>query len=279
MKWTLEEVQLLKDNYKYGTEFLSKKLNRSPLVITKKANRLELFISSDTKSMISKSNGAEKWKNNNYEYKVDDITNEINEYKSYILGLIWTDGYVLKKRNIIGVSLIKDDMIDIEWIFNNLGNWYTQDRKRSNKRESRTISVYNPKLTNILINNYDYDKKSYVSPNKVSEIIPLDYLKYFFRGIIDGDGCFYINKKNSTYQFSISSTYEQDWTFFYDFFKEMNIKSSIVRRHQGSSKSSIIRICGRKQILIFINWLYSGYEVDNIGMKRKYEKSLIFKNN
>ncbi len=55
MKWTLEEVQLLKDNYKYGTEFLSKKLNRSPLVITKKANRLELFISSDTKSMISKS--------------------------------------------------------------------------------------------------------------------------------------------------------------------------------------------------------------------------------
>lgn len=273
MKWSNEEIEYIKRNYENGTNLL-KLENRTVKSIRAKARRLNLKISKESKSRISQNNGSKKSKKINY--KVSDFLVSINEYSSYIIGLLWTDGYLNIDRKMLNITMLKEDLLEIEWIFNKLGDWYVQDRNRKNRRESRTLSTYNPMISEKLLE-YNFDKKSKKSPTLIFDLIPSKYQKYFFRGVIDGDGCFYVSEKNSTYQFSIASTYDQDWKFYLDFLKNIGLNPIIKRRIHKNGKSSILRITGRRQILKLIEWLYDGYEIDKIGLKRKFEKSCLFK--
>jgi hypothetical protein len=171
--------------------------------------------------------------------------------------------------------MVSDDLNELNWIFDKTGDWYKQYRKREKRRESLTLSAYNPNLLDSLIN-LNFDEKSYISPTKLFELVPDRYVKYLVRGIIDGDGCFYFNKKNYTYQLTIASTYEQDWSFYIDFFRERGFDFKVQKRVNKKSKSSIIRLCKRESIVNFCSWLYDGYENDKIGLQRKYNKSLFF---
>jgi hypothetical protein len=274
MKWTEEEIELIKNKYKEGTEEI-KLENRTLKSIRTKARRLGLKVKTETKSRINRDN-AKKKAGKQIKYKVNEFLNDIDEYSSYVIGLLWTDGYLHTGRKTLNITMLKEDLVEIDWIFNKLGEWYIQDRKRKNRRESRTLSTYNPRLSNQLTD-FDFKIKSTQSPYLVFDLIPKKYQKYFFRGIIDGDGCFYVSEKNSTYQFSIASTYEQDWSFYLDFFHKKGLNPIIKKRIQKSGKSSYLRITGRKQVLKLIEWLYEGYDNDKIGLKRKFEKSLLFK--
>ena len=274
MKWTEEEIEYIKNNYKEGTEQI-KLENRTLKSIRAKARRLGLRISTETKIKICRVNAQKKF-GKQIKYKVNEFLNEINEYSSYVIGLLWTDGYLHTGRKTINITMLKEDLIEIDWIFKKLGEWYIQDRKRKNRRESRTLSTYNPRISGQLTK-YNFDNKSTNSPYLIFNLIPNNYQKYFFRGIIDGDGCFYVSGKNSSYQFSIASTYDQDWSFYLEFFKKMDLNPIIKKRIQKNGKSSMLRITGRKQVLKMIEWLYDGYEIDKIGLKRKYEKSCLFK--
>ncbi len=273
MKWTKEEIELLRIKYPvFGTNGLLE-LNRSIASIHNKAKLLGIHILENTKSNIAKVNATTNRKYK--EYKVSDLTTNINEYSAYILGLLWTDGYLQPKRNTTALTMLKDDLLEIDWIFKKTGNWYIQDRRRKGRRESRTISAYNPVFCNSLIS-LDYDRKSYISPCKIVKNIPEQYMRYFFRGVIDGDGCFYLNKKRYTYQLTIASTYEQDWSCYLKYFSKMGFIFSIQKRATIKSKSSIIRICKRDDIINLSRWLYDGYLEDGIGLTRKYNKSLLF---
>lgn len=273
VKWSEYEINILNDNYEMGAEYITSILDRSRVSIQHKLSRMSLFVSSETKSKISKENGLKRKLKDSY--SVVDITTDIDQYSAYILGLLWTDGFISNKRKTIGITMIKEDMLDISWIFNRFGNWYINDRRRENRRETRTLSTYNPKLLNSLIL-CDFDKKSYFSPERLFSIVPNDYIKYLVRGIIDGDGCFYINQKQYTYQLTIASTYEQDWIFYIDFFSKLGFDFTIQKRINQRSKSSIIRLCKRNMISDFSRWLYDGYDSDRIGLSRKYYKSLLF---
>lgn len=274
MKWSEIEIEILKNNYNEGTSKI-KLENRTAKSIKSKARRLGLRISTDTRTKINRENASKK-AGKQMKYKVAEFLNNIDEYSSYIIGLLWADGYLNTDRKTLSITMLKEDLVELNFIFIKLGKWYIQDRKRKNRRESRTLSTYNPRLSEQLII-YNFTKKSTHSPYLIFDLIPKNYQRYFFRGIIDGDGCFYISEKNSTYQFSIASTYEQDWDFYLEFFKGMGLNAIVKKRIQKSGKSSIIRISGRKQILKMIEWLYDGYEIDKIGLKRKYDKSCLFK--
>lgn len=274
MKWTEAEINIIKENYKMGASYLTSLLDRDRSSIQHKLNRMGLKISKETKSKICKEN-ASKRKFDDTSYLVKDFTKKINEYSAYVLGLLWTDGFILKNRKTTGITILKEDMLEINWIFNNIGNWCVSDRNRKGKRETRTLMTYNPYLLNSLIS-IDFDKKSYYSPQKLFNLVPEKYLRYLIRGIIDGDGCFYLNKSQYTYQLTISSTYEQDWLFYIDFFNKLGFEFKIQKRISKKSKSSIIRLCQRKKIEEFSKWLYDGYEIDNIGLSRKYKKSLLY---
>lgn len=85
-----------------------------------------------------------------------------------------------------------------------------------------------------------------------------------------------MNRENSCYQFSIASSFSQDWCFVENLFKSLSIKYSIRRRKQLQrgkiNGSSIIRISNRKDIRLLINYIYpNGYE---FGLKRKFDKGI-----
>jgi len=263
MKWEKSDIDnMIKYYQNKGPKYLSKLLNRDVSLVRAKASKMNLKF-------------TQRYKN--YDYKVNDITINLNEYSSYVLGFLWTDGYLLKNRYTVGIGILKEDMDNVEWIFRKTGNWYAADRKRKNRKKFiRELIAYNPNLLNKLID-LDFDKKSFISPQKIWNIIPDEYKKYFVRGVVDGDGCFYVNKKNYVYQFCISSSYEQDWGIFSSLFEKLNCKYTEKRIISNSrSKHSRIMMSSRYDISNFIKWLYSGYEKDNIGLWRKYEKSLLF---
>ena len=270
MKWTEKELEIVSNEINSSIDYLSSKLNRTKNSIKNKLRRLNSKVNAKTTDEL-------KSKKSNFNYRVNDFTNEINEYSSYVLGLIWSDGYLLKNRKSTAITLVKDDMVDIQWIFEKTGNWYASDRKRTGKRESRTLTAYNPILLNRFIE-LDFDKKSYLSPIKLFQLIPENYKKYLIRGIIDGDGCFYHNKKGQSCQLTIASTFQQDWTLYLEFFSKLGFDFKIQKRvnKKNGNSSSIIRLCQRDKINKFCAWMYEGYEKDNIGFKRKYTKSLNF---
>jgi hypothetical protein len=199
-----------------------------------------------------------------------------NKYFCYILGLIWADGYVEKNSNRVTVSIIEEDMENIKYIFKETGFWledYFNNEKRKFKNQLR-LSISDKYFSEFLSQN-DFKEKSKKSPYKVLSLISSKNIKYFLRGISDGDGCFYYNKKNYTRQYVISSTYEQEWSYISDILKLLDCKYEIrkVINKKGKSKSSLIRITN-KDIIKFGDYIYD----DFFGLERKFKIYKIIKN-
>lgn len=182
----------------------------------------------------------------------------------YILGLIWSDGYINKNRT-IGIECVKDDMEKFNPILENISSWSFYERKREYKP---TINAYltDKKFYDILVDN-DYLNKSKFSPIKIYSKIPNIMKKYFLLGIIDGDGCFYYNKKQYTRQFIITGSIEQDWSLFEDIFNEINVKFSTIRRENKNSGYSQLRVTNKKDIIKIGEFIYD----EMIVLDRKYE--------
>ena len=277
MKWTEEELIFLKNEFpNKGTKFVANLLNRTISSIEHKAQKIGLKITDERRKEKSTINGSKRIYLK--EYKIPNLLENITKYNSYILGILWTDGYFSEKQKTIGITLIKEDIENIKWIFDKNGTWFSYNRKREGRKDSISLSGYNPDFIKSLIE-YNFDKKSIHSPIELWNKLPELYKKYFFRGIIDGDGCFYVNKKNSTHQFSIYSTYEQNWNLYISILENLGCKCKITKTTTKNGKSSCLRITNKKDILILINWVYSGYEKDKIGLERKYKKTLEYENN
>jgi hypothetical protein len=107
-------------------------------------------------------------------------------------------------------------------------------------------------------------------------------MNYFLRGVIDGDGCFYINKKTNQTQFSLAGSYNQNWNYFTDILNSLNIKYNIkkskIKKEGKIHKSSVVRITKRNDIVKLGDFVYVNYEMDKMGLKRKYDKYIITKN-
>lgn len=197
---------------------------------------------------------------------------------AYILGLLWADGNLYKDQ--IRINCVAEDLEKLEWIFDKTGKWRKFYSKQLNCKDQLLIYTNNKPLRQFLEEN-DYIAKSTASADKILSKIP-DHLKhYWFRGLVDGDGCFYINQENGNnmFQFTIASSYEQDWGFVENLLKTLNIKYVIQkneqkRKNKSTTHSSKIRITSRYSINKLGNYLYQNIENDNIGLKRKYEKYL-----
>jgi len=195
---------------------------------------------------------------------------------SYILGLMWADGHIHKNKRHISVSIVNDDMMYLNHIFMTTGDWnynIINLDKYGYKHQGR-INIGNVKLHKIL-SDYGFKEKSTISPTKLLECIPKNLHHYFLRGLIDGDGCFYINKKYHTYQFSISSTINQNWDYMINICKDLNINYRIDISNKVKSKSSLFRVCRKKDVIIIGDYIYQDF---SFGLNRKYQKFLEIKN-
>ena len=144
-----------------------------------------------------------------------------------------------------------------------------------NKSQQLCISTSNKPLTNFLIT-HDYTSKNNASADKILSHIPKNLHHYWFRGLVDGDECFYINNKRKCYQVSISSSFDQNWNYIETLFQTLDIPLYVVRRkqlqQQKTNKSSYIRITNKSDIIKFGKYIYNGYNNDHMGLSRKYKK-------
>ena len=201
---------------------------------------------------------------------------------AYTLGLLWADGYVLhrsgngKLRNTISLTNQKEDFDFFVKTLNKMGRWCVRYRKFKNRKEQGTAEISNRPLVEFLMKN-DYTSKSTASACKILSTIPEHLKHYWFRGLFDGDGCIYFNPSGLHIKISIASSYNQDWKYVENLFtntlldKSFRIKRNLRKNGNGCSK---IEVTKRSTILKFLDYIYSNYSTDRIGLPRKYEKYL-----
>lgn len=251
-------------------------ISRNSIYIFASKNKLK--INENVLKKIASKRSKENWKN--HEYKDSDYKVSSNFFKkcetpesAYILGLLWADGTIYKKNyhNKISIECLESDMINWLDIFKKSGEWTFYIRKgRISGKNMMTLSTNNKDLINFLIDN-NYDIKSTASPDKILSKIPIELQHYFFRGWIDGDGCFYFNKKNNARQFYLSGAFNQDWNASEILFKSIDVKYSICRIENKNSYSCI-RVTNKNGIEKIGNFVYKNFKNDCIGLNRKYEK-------
>ncbi len=246
-------------------------------VIQSIVNKHKLKVDKKSLSKII-SNGKIK-KQEEYNINIETFTKNLDENSSYILGLLWADGYIsknnptIKKRNIITLECLYEDMKNFAPIFEKTGVWLYYNRQRENKKMVTTAYTSNP-LFHKFLTDYDYNLKSIVSPNKIISTISTNFISYFLLGVIDGDGCFYFNKKNGLRQFTLTGSFNQDWLAFEKIFYKLNINYKIIRKKNKKSGYSQLRITNRDNISKLGEYVYSNFKTDKIGLLRKYRKYL-----
>jgi hypothetical protein len=193
---------------------------------------------------------------------------------AYFLGFFWSDGYIDRDEIVIAIKF--DDESRILEVLNKFGNWRVNNRiKKLKGKEFKqsNIRINDKKIKNFLVSN-DYDKKSTVSPTKILSVIPDNLQSYFFRGLIDGDGCFCAKNRN---YFSITGTINQDWYEIENLLNKLNIKYKLTLKQRKTGNSSYIVISNKKDIIKLGDYIY-GEKYDNIGLDRKYKIYMEIKN-
>lgn len=279
--WTTEELNFLKLNYpKYGVNYCVNKLGYTKSKIQNKTHELKIKLLSTIKSTIL-SKPTTKCNIN------PDLFYNINSKEiSYLLGLIWADGFLNPSKNgknhNLGFTMVKEDIDVIKPVLNTIGIWNYYERKQivDTWKPSINVVTNNKRIFNYLVD-HDYNKKSYISADKILDKIPDELKHYFYRGLIDGDGCFYYYKpkKGSTLrQFALTSTYEQDWSYFEELCVKLGINYNIKRIKKVKSSSSVIRITNKDGINKLGDYIYNNFEKDGIGLNRKYNKLKLITN-
>ena len=202
--------------------------------------------------------------------------------KVYVLGFLYADGNIGKKKYDIQLSLQEGDKEILERI--------SQDMKTNTPLVFQKMSKYNSKTG---LNSQDqwsiriHSRKMHqdlsrwgIVPQKTHIITYPDFLldeqqSHFLRGIIDGDGCIhpydyqYSNCKvdiNGTYDFCMGAkqTIERLVGVHCSFFKTAKNKTTYR-----------ISVSGKNQVSKFLNWIYKDAE---LFLRRKYELYLKYYN-
>lgn len=275
LPYTNEEIEFLSKYYPtHGSKFCSEKLNHSINSIITKCSSLKLKVIRNWR----RENGLKNKKTINDIYNVSShqFINPKNPISIYILGLIWADGNIYPPYGINLATTYPDADCFIP-LFLKTGKWkyYSRQPKNENWKKICQIKTTNKPLVNFLIS-HDYKSKSTASADKILSLIPNQLRHYWFRGLIDGDGCIKTNNKGS-HGISISSSVNQNWTYLENLCKNLEIPYHISKEHRKTGNSSSFQIYGMYRVIKFCKYIYDGYPEDNIGLKRKYDKFLQLK--
>lgn len=266
-KFTKEEVEYIKENYPFwGPHLVAEKLGFSSREITVKANRLK----------VKRLNRSVYLPDNQYKVNYSQFLDIKAPEVAYFLGLLWADGYVSKRSNSISIDMKDEDISEIFESLNSLGEFSSYSRIRKGKTNIITTKCTSNIYIHTFLKENDYFIKSTASPTKILSKIPKTLHNYFWRGMSDGDGCFYFKKrKYKKYQsnsymarYSLSGSFNQDWSDFEGLLKDLNIGSYKIKRTTASSgSSSIVRICSTENIIKLGSYLYN--DLPLLGLKRK----------
>jgi len=203
---------------------------------------------------------------------IEQFLNIKNAEIAYFLGFLWADGCVgdyRKKKHYVQITINNEDFKNLHVVFNNIGNWNVYEYKPRKGKLLKTINIWDRKLARFL-QRLDYCSKA-KSPTKVLKIIPSSLKRYFYRGIIDGDGCIAIAKDGAA-RICITGPFNQNWKYVFEICKKLKIIPKVSLRKFKNSRWSMIYFGKRKFVLDFCRFIYQGYPNDAIGLKRKYQK-------
>jgi len=273
--YSQEELSFLLENYSnYGAQYCASKTGRSLNSILIKANRMGLKLSDKCYKRI-KNAAAKNRKKRDFKYKVPakNFISNITPESAYILGLLWADGCVrITKANTASIKIesISKDMKEYCPIFKKTGSWGRYTRQRQGWQETTSLFTSNRPLANYLIQN------GYKANNKdaslILRLIPNELLHYWFLGLTDGDGSWYANPKTHQKQFSISSHINQNWCYLTNQLELLNIidyKSYASKNTKGAG--SAVELKTYHDLIIWGNFVYKDYNINKIGLNRKYK--------
>lgn len=258
------EKEYILENYpKFGLKVVSEKLNRSLGTISKFAKEHNLSINKDKLPSIDAPDFLVDL--NFYSRFEDKMTKEL----AYFLGFFWADGTIANNGSSLVIEVLREDGEILRNTFREVFPFSESFRERDNRKPQMSFRVCDSKVGNLLKSLGKYPKSVENHEKIYNYINDKDLWVYFLRGLIDGDGSFYINEKEKYGQFTLASSFNQDWTFLLQNLKDFNPK--ITQTSKDTGNSSVLRITGRDNIIKFINYL--GYSEFNIGLTRKQEKA------
>lgn len=268
MYFTEKEVQFL-ENYVpiYGVIQCAQILNRNVHRIYEKCSRLKIH-SKILEKLTSEQIESLREKFMKRQISLDFSNNP--KQLAYFLGYFWADGYILSSRPELRLEITKEDGLNIQFILETIGDFNIFFRNRKNHKSQMMFQCTNKEVS-LKLQALGKYSNSIESHKKIMEFIPKEYHIYFLRGLIDGDGCFYVTEKAT--QFSISNSYNFDWSYLIEYLKDnFNFNCTIVQRTNKSS-SSAIRNTNQHEIYNFVSKIYE--HTDGIWLNRKYDKILL----
>lgn len=271
--WSKNEIDFLQKHYfDMGGVWCSEYLVKTPKQINNKASKLGIKVNQHVKiaAQAIRATGVRKSK-----VVAHTLTHPTTIESAYILGLLWADSYIHKNKPIIRIEMIFEDLNELIPIFNTSGKWCQAVRTRAGRKKQLILVTSNPELWTAL-KGWSYLERHVGAEFLLKEM--KDSLKpSFFRGLVDGDGCFYINQENKAYQFSLAGSYHQNWDFVTSLLDELGIKWSIQRRIQKrknkpETSSSTVRITNMKDIVKLGDYIYDSKDYCLIRKYNKYQE-------
>ncbi len=159
-----------------------------------------------------------------------------------------------------------DGLYDTFCGFGRWNKYYRSRLRKGTRTESVSFIINDRKLVSFL-SSFGYSKNR--DMGLALSIVDDRYRYMWYRGLYDGDGCFYSNRKQYLTQVSISSNFGCDWSRFIEDFPYFRVQR-VTSKNTGH-KSSSVRISSTKDVKSFMNTVYpDGY--DGIGLIRKFRE-------
>ncbi len=247
--FTQLDIDFLMTNYpKHGIDYCCKTLGRSRASVFSKTHRLRL----------------------KYYRSHIDLDKLRDERGAYLLGFLWADGNIRKDTYVVRCQIAEDDGEQIKRLFERTGRWKITYRAASyqdgiNRKRQMGFEVHDKHLHSLL-KDLGYGDKGTRSPSKVLSALPPIFHHYFWRGYLDGDGCFYTGTGISV---NFSGPIDQCWESLTKQLKSLQIQYRYDRYERSSGHSSRITLSDQESILRFGVYIYKG---EQFGLDRKMKK-------
>ena len=159
-----------------------------------------------------------------------------NQKFVYFLGFLWADGYLQYYKNglpnTLKIETVEEDSDHIISVIKNLPiKFGSSKRIRKNRKPQKCIYICDVEFVNFLVNEFQFDKKSYISHENILKKIPEDLHVYWFQGYMDGDGSIrsYFSKEGYHRKgvVEFSSSYDQEWDFLSKYIENLGCECKI----------------------------------------------------
>ena len=203
-----------------------------------------------------------------YNFKNIDCFKKIDEsWKAYFLGWAYSDGCIEKNLYRFRINLQEGDKEVLDFFTSKI---YSSNRpllykKLTNSKNQFVFTISNKSVVADLLKLGLYPNKSLTLKFPSVDQVPENFLKFFVRGLFEGDGYFSVIRKNMGVRVGILGSYILLEKLKGHLF-QIGIKSSIVAK----GKIGVLQIRERNDVFNFYNYIYS--DTEPFVLSRKFEK-------